>query len=126
MIFICLRFFFNKLVKLNRKFIFQPIFQMNVESTLGTGLQQTNLLPIHQAFDNAPMIIEQMKILQDRNECTIIEPFLPGNDSDVLEYQQTTVDSRAKGKFMPLPTTQNTFKRSPGRPRKTGVTSQVC
>lgn len=91
-------------------------------------MQQTNLLPIQQ-FDNMPIILEQMKVLQDVTECAVTESLLPvGDDSNMLsnECEQTTIDTYAKDESVPMSTTQNILKRSLGRPKKTEVMSQVC
>lgn len=95
---------------------------MNLE---GTGVQQTNLLPMQQ-FDNTPVIVEQMKVFQDASECAVTEPLLPvGDDSSILsdERESTTVNIYAKDECTPMSTVQNILKKSLGRPKKTGVMS---
>lgn len=102
----------------------QSIFQLNFEGVQGTGVQQTNILPMQQ-FDDASVIIEQMK-LQDANECAITEPFLSVEDSNILsdEREQTTIDIYAKDESVPV--AQDILKKSLGRPRKTEVILQAC
>ncbi|XP_032680584.1 zinc finger protein 236-like isoform X2 [Odontomachus brunneus] len=107
-------------------FILHPsIFQLNFEGVQGTGVQQTNILPMQQ-FDNASVIIEQMK-LQDANECAVTESFLSAGDSSILsgEREQTAIDIYAKDESVPVSMAQDIFKKSLGRPRKTGNTQPL-
>lgn len=90
-------------------------------------MQQTNLLPLIQHFgsENGSAIMEQLKV-QDTNECTVTESLLSRDNSNVLlDKGQSTVDN-AKSESTPVSMIQNVYKRSPGRPKKIGVTSQVC
>jgi len=89
-------------------------------------MQQTNLLPLIQHFENGSAITEQLK-LQDTNECAVTESLLSKDNGNVLSNKgQSMVDNCAKNKSTPVSMVQNIYKRSPGRPKKTGVTSQVC
>ncbi|XP_011137255.1 zinc finger protein 236 isoform X3 [Harpegnathos saltator] len=102
------------------------LYPLNLESMPGTGVQQTNLLPMQQ-FDNTPVVVEQMKVLPDANDCAVMEPLLPiGDESNILsdEHEQMTIDIYSKDESVPVFMAQNTLKKSLGRPKKTGVTSQ--
>lgn len=91
-------------------------------------MEQTEL-PSIQQFDNVPIIVEQLKALQDTNEYIATEPPLSvRDDSNVLldEQEQTAADNHVESETTPASITQNVSRRSPGRPKKTGVTSQVC
>lgn len=104
-------------------FLFQPIFQLNMDG-LSETVQQTNLLPLIQHFENGS--VEQLK-MQDTNECEVTESSSINNNSNVLsDKEQSTIDNHAKNESTPVSMIQNVSKRSPGRPKKTGVTSQVC
>ncbi|EFN89725.1 Zinc finger protein 236 [Harpegnathos saltator] len=109
-------------------FILYPsIFQLNLESMPGTGVQQTNLLPMQQ-FDNTPVVVEQMKVLPDANDCAVMEPLLPiGDESNILsdEHEQMTIDIYSKDESVPVFMAQNTLKKSLGRPKKTGNTQPL-
>ncbi|XP_077266139.1 uncharacterized protein LOC143899615 isoform X1 [Temnothorax americanus] len=107
-------------------FILHPsVFQLNVDGLSGTVMQQTNLLPLMQHLENASAVTEQLKV-QDTNECGVTESLLPIRDnSNVLSDKgQSTVDNHAKNESTTVSMIQNAYKRSPGRPKKTGVTSQ--
>jgi len=91
-------------------------------------MQQTNLLPLIQHFENGSAITEQLK-LQNTNECAVTESLLfknKDNDNVLSNKGQSIIDNCAKNKSTPVSMVQNIYKRSPGRPKKTGVTSQVC
>lgn len=89
-------------------------------------IQQTNLLPLIQHFENGSAITEQLKV-QDTNECGIVESLSPiGDNSNVLSDKESIVDNHAKSESMSVSMIQNVYKRSPGRPKKTGITLQVC
>lgn len=106
--------------------MFQPIFQLNVEGSSGTVMQQVNLLPIQQ---NASMITEQLKVVQNVNECA--EPLSIREDSSILLNKeenckrqtegQTTIDNYVKNKS----TSTFVHKKSPGRPKKTEVILEI-
>lgn len=69
--------------------------------------------------------MEQLKV-QDTNECAVTESLLSRDNSNMLSDKgQSTVDN-AKSESTPVSMMQNVYKKSPGRPKKTGVTSQVC
>lgn len=103
-----------------------PIFQLNVEGSSGTVMQQVNLLPIQQ---NASMITEQLKVVQNVNECA--EPLSIREDSSILLNKeenckrqtegQTTIDNYVKNKS----TSTFVHKKSPGRPKKTENTQSL-
>ncbi|XP_011640624.1 zinc finger protein 236-like isoform X1 [Pogonomyrmex barbatus] len=103
-----------------------PVLQLNVEGLPGTVMQQTNLLPLIQHFENGSSVTEQLKV-QDTNECVVTESLLPitRDNSDVLSIkEQSTIDNHAKSRSTPVSAIQNVCNRSPGRPKKTGITSQ--
>lgn len=90
-------------------------------------MQQTNLLPLIQHFENGSAITEQLKV-QDTNECGVTESLLSigANSNVLLDKEQSTVYNHAKSESTPVSMIQNIYKRSPGRPKKTGITLQVC
>lgn len=69
--------------------------------------------------------MEQLKV-QDTNECTVTESLLSRDNSNVLSNKGQSIVDNAKNESTPVSMIQNIYKRSPGRPKKTGVTSQVC
>jgi len=86
-------------------------------------MQQTNLLSIQQS-DNASAIVDQIKV-QNANDSIATESLLPIDDNALSDKQeQAIVDNYAKDKSVSI--IQNVCKKSPGRPKKTGITSQVC
>ncbi|XP_011330673.2 zinc finger protein 236 isoform X2 [Ooceraea biroi] len=101
-----------------------PVFQISLDSLPRTGMQQqTNLLPVQQ-FDNASVIVDQMKVVQNMNESITAEPLLSVNNTDNMlsdKREQETEDNYAKDELAPV-SIQNLCKRSPGRPKKTGNT----
>ncbi|XP_014481425.1 PREDICTED: zinc finger protein 236-like isoform X2 [Dinoponera quadriceps] len=106
----------STLVKtMDGNFILHPsMFQLNLESV--PGVQQSNLLPT-QRFDDAPVVVEQMKILQDANECAVAESLLPIGDDILLDKrEQATIDI-----YDELAAAQSTLRKSLGRPKKTVV-----
>lgn len=87
-------------------------------------------MPVQQ-FDNTPVFIEQMKIVQDANENAIIESptLLPVKDNNNVisdNQEQTVIDSDVKTESISLSTLQKIYKKSSGRPKKTRIASQVC
>jgi len=99
---------------------------MNVQGLSGTAMQQTNLLPRMQYLEARSAITEQLKV-QDTNVCA--EYLLPirDNSSVLSDKGQLTINNHAKSKSTPVfNTIQNIYKRSPGRPKKNEVNSQVC
>lgn len=88
-------------------------------------MQQTNLLSIQQ-FDSASVMVEQTKVAE--NEPLAAEPLLPNcYEDDVLSDKQerATDDNYARDESAHVSTVRSVCKRSPGRPKKIGVTSQV-
>lgn len=91
-------------------------------------MQQVNLLPIQQ---NASMITEQLKVVQNVNECAITEPLSIREDSNILlnkeenckrqTEEQTTIDNYVKNKSI----STSVHKKSPGRPKKTEVILEI-
>ncbi|XP_070530317.1 zinc finger protein 236 isoform X2 [Cardiocondyla obscurior] len=102
-----------------------PVFQLHADGLSGTVMQQTNLPPLMQSFENGSAITEQLKV-QDTNEYQVSESLLLSRDnSNVLSNKgQSTVDNHAKSISASVSMVQNICKRSPGRPKKTEVTSQ--
>lgn len=98
-----------------------------MDSLSGTVMQQTNLLPLIQHFENGSATTEQLKV-QNTSECGVTESLLSVRDnSNVLsDKEQSTVDNHAKSESTSVSMIQNIYKRSPGRPKKIGITSQVC
>jgi len=86
-------------------------------------MQQTNLLSVQQS-DNASVIVDQIKV-QNANESIAMESLLPIGDNALSDKQKQIIDDNyAKDKSVSI--TQNVCKKSPGRPKKTRITSQVC
>lgn len=91
-------------------------------------MQQVNL-PIQQ---NASVITEQLKVVQNINECAITESLSIREDSNILlnkeenckkqTEEQTTIDNHVKNKSLSIST--SVHKKSPGRPKKTEVISR--
>lgn len=91
-------------------------------------MQQVNLLPIQQ---NISAITEQLKVVQNINECATTEPLLSiGEDNALLNKEenckkkteeQATIDNHVKNKSTSVST--SVHKKSPGRPKKTEVIS---
>lgn len=108
-------------------FLFQPIFQLNVDGLSGTVMQQTNPLPLIQQFENGSAITEQLKV-QNTSECEVTESLLSIRDNSnvIPDKGQSTVDNHTKSESTLVSMIQNVYKRSPGRPKKIGITSQVC
>ncbi|XP_012537220.1 zinc finger protein 236 isoform X2 [Monomorium pharaonis] len=104
-----------------------PIFQLNVEGLPGTVMQQTNILPLNiQHFENGS-VAEQLKVhSESTNECVVTESLLSIRDSNnaLSDKGQSIVNDHAESKSTSVSTIQNVYKRSPGRPKKTGVTLQ--
>jgi hypothetical protein len=85
-------------------------------------MQQTNLLSVQQS-DNASVIVDQIKV-QNANESISTESLLPIGDDILSDKQKQAIDDNyAKDKSVSM--TQNVCKKSPGRPKKIGITSQV-
>lgn len=89
-------------------------------------MQQANLLPIQ----NGSAVTEQLKIIQNINECAITESLLSvREDSNILlnkeencrrqTEEQTVIDNHVKKK--PMSVSTSVHKKSPGRPKKTEV-----
>lgn len=90
-------------------------------------MQQVNLLPIQQ---NASMITEQLKVVQNANEYAITEPLSIREDNVLLNKEenckkqteeQTTIDSYVKNKSI----STTIHKKSLGRPKKTEVILEI-
>ncbi|XP_070154186.1 zinc finger protein 236 isoform X1 [Polyergus mexicanus] len=107
-----------------------PIYQLNVEDLPGTVMQQVNLLPIQQ---NVSAITEQLKVVQNINECITTEPLLSIREDNALlnkeenykkkTKEQATIDNHIKNKSTSVST--SVHKKSPGRPKKTENTQSL-
>lgn len=93
-------------------------------------MQQVNLLPMQQ---NVSAITEQLKVVQNLNECAITEPLLSvREDNNALlnkeenckrqTEEQATIDNHVKNKSTSV--SISVHKKSPGRPKKTEVILQ--